>query len=66
MGAGLPDGTFWRTIVSREVHLATAIFSFLHRDCGEDVTVYHSEKLLSCWCGRCEDVRTYEVLETAP
>lgn len=59
----LPDGIFWRTIASNEVQLATAIFAFVHRHCGDEVTLNRVDGLLSCWCGRCEDVRTYEVLE---
>lgn len=58
----LPGGAFWRTIAGDEVQLATAIFAFVHRDCGNEVTLNRAEGLLSCWCGRCEDVRTYEVL----
>lgn len=59
----LPDGIFWRTIAGNEVQLAMAIFAFVHRECEEEVMMDRSEDLLSCWCNRCEDVRTYEVIE---
>lgn len=59
----LPGGIFWRTIPSEEVQMAAAIFAFVHRKCGDEVIVNRGEGLLSCWCGICEDVRTYEVIE---
>lgn len=59
----LPGGVFWRTISSEEVQLAAAIFAFVHRDCGDELVINRDEGLMSCWCGRCEDVRTYEIVE---
>ena len=50
-----------RTIEEGEVALACAAFLMAHPGCEEAVELARGEGTLLCWCGRCNDLRSFEV-----
>ena len=50
-----------RTIKEDEVDLACAAFLMAHLACDEAVEFTRGEGTLLCWCGRCNDLRSFEV-----
>ena len=50
-----------RTIKEDEVALACAAFLMAHPECENAVEFTRGEGTLLCWCGRCDDLRSFEV-----
>ncbi len=54
-------------MIDREFDVLTAAaFLMAHPGCGGDVELRRGPGSLVCWCERCEDLRTFELVGEAP
>ncbi len=52
----------WRRIQEEEAELAGVAFILAHPACGDSVSIQRGTWSLVCWCARCEDIRTFELV----
>ncbi len=55
----------WRRINSEYAELAAAVFLTAHPGCDGDVDLRRGPRSLVCWCERCMDLRTFELVGEA-
>lgn len=56
----------YRPLPEDQITGAQAAFLLAHPACGEDVELWRGEWSLVCWCERCSDLRTYQLVEADP
>lgn len=56
----------WRRIDREFGLLAAAAFLMNHPGCGGDVELESGPRSLVCWCERCKDLMTLELVGEAP
>ncbi len=52
----------WRRIEEEEAELAGIAFLLAHPVCGDSVSIQRGPWSLVCWCERCQDIRTFELV----
>ena len=52
----------YRELPEDHVEGAEAAFLIAHQACGEDVELWRGPWSLVCWCERCKDLRTYQLV----
>lgn len=55
-----------REITEEQVDLASAAFLMAHEGCGDAVEFAWLAGTLVCYCGRCDELRTYMIVDQAP
>ncbi len=54
----------WRRIPEEQAELTGVAFLLAHpaEECRESVEIQRGPWSLVCWCGRCKDIRTFELV----
>ena len=56
----------YRELLEDQVEAVEMAFLIEHPECGEGVEIRRGPWSLVCWCERCKDLRTYQLVEAGP